>query len=237
MKINKKILSIPPYISTSWDHVLALKMKNSDLVVCLTDGHTIDIPGLKPEIVEAIFFCHASYLESQEKRQQQQSRSNHPFNFLETENEAASPFRFGFGTFDALGSSLQHNPSQANGPDLPQEVLSKITAIAKIVAPDSAVDIPKPEPKCNCIHCQIARAIQIGINGPEAQSEEGEMEEEIKPEDLHFQQWEIEQSGDKLYTVINRLDAKERYSVFLGHPVGCTCGKQGCEHILAVLKS
>lgn len=229
MKINKKILSIPPYISTSWDHVLALKMKESDLVVCLTDGHTIEIPGLKSEIVEAIFFCHASYLESQERRQQGKP---HPLNF--GENESESPFRFGFGTMDALGSSLQHNPAQANAPDLPKEVISKITAIAKIVAPDNSIEIPKPEADCNCIHCQIARAIQMGASG---QLEQQSEEEEIKPEDLQFQQWDIEQSGDKLYTVINRLDQKERYSVYLGHPVGCTCGKQGCEHILAVLKS
>ena len=43
--------------------------------------------------------------------------------------------------------------------------------------------------------------------------------------------------NDKLFTVINKLDQQEKYNVFLGEPVGCTCGKQGCEHMLAVLKS
>ena len=48
---------------------------------------------------------------------------------------------------------------------------------------------------------------------------------------------EITQTGDKLFTVVNKLDPQENYHVYLGHPVGCTCGKQGCEHILVVLKS
>ena len=62
-------------------------------------------------------------------------------------------------------------------------------------------------------------------------------EEEVTDRDLSFQQWAIEQTGDKLFCVTNKLDRLEKYNVFLGDPVGCTCGIQGCEHILAVLKS
>ena len=239
MRINNKILSIPPYLSTSWNHVLALHMKDSTLVVCLNDGSTVDVPNLKPEIIEMIFSAHASYLERQSERPNP-SQPNYPTKasnslFSTLANDADIPFRLGFGTFDALGSALQHNPSQANAPDLPKEILSKISAIAKIVAPEETVNLPKPEPHCNCIHCQIAKAISSGLGEPQQQLEAEE--EEVSSEDLSFCQWEITQTGDKLYTVINRLDSKEKYSVYLGHPLGCTCGKQGCEHILAVLKS
>jgi hypothetical protein len=243
MKINNKMLSLPPYISTSWNHVLALHLKGSALVVCLTDGSTIEIPELRPEILETIFNAHASYLDRQSTQERptsiQQMKSNIPFIASSTSQETESdfPFRLGFGTFDTLGSALQHNPSQSQAPDLPPEILSKISAIAKIIAPDDPQSIPKPEPHCNCIHCQIARAINQGLEAGQTPEDDEKKEDEIKEEDLTFRQWDISQSGDKLYTVINRLDSKEKYSVYLGHPVGCTCGKQGCEHILAVLKS
>jgi hypothetical protein len=209
-------------------------MKDATLVICLSDGSTIDVPDLKPEIVEVIFAAHASYLDSQAELAnptQSPSKAGAPL-FSTIAGDTEIPFRLGFGTFDALGSALQHNPSQSNAPNLPKEILSKISAIAKIVAPEDGMSIPKAEPHCNCVHCQIARAIQGGLEGH--QSEELE---EVSNEDLTFCQWEITQTGEKLYSVINRLDSQEKYSVYLGHPVGCTCGKQGCEHILAVLKS
>lgn len=236
MKINKKLLSIPPYISTSWDHIRSLRINHSSLIISLTDGTQVEIPDLKPEIIEAVFLGHASFLDSpQEKKSPIKSLFSPDPNSMEAEGEM--PFRLGFGTFDALGSALQHNPAHANSPDLPKEMLNKIAAIAKIVAPDNSIEIPKAEPKCNCVHCQIARAIFQGVFGTHEQNAEEVEEEIISAEDLKFQQWDIEQTGDKLYTVINRLDTKEKYSVYLGHPVGCTCGKEGCEHILAVLKS
>jgi hypothetical protein len=36
---------------------------------------------------------------------------------------------------------------------------------------------------------------------------------------------------------MNPLDHKEHYNVFLGDPIGCSCGNNNCEHIQAVLKS
>ena len=128
---------------------------------------------------------------------------------------------------------MQHNPAQANSPDLPEEVLNKVSAIAKIVTPEDMKSLPKAEPHYNCIHCQIARAIHKGIQNMDGERED---EEEVADEELQFQQWDIKQKGE-LFVVTNRLDTAEQYHVYLGNPVGCTCGKSGCEHIVAVLKS
>jgi hypothetical protein len=138
--------------------------------------------------------------------------------------------RFAFGTsLDGLGGMMQHNPNQANAPDLPPEILQKIGAISKILSPSDEVDLPKAETGCNCFYCQIARALNPATSVLE--------EPEVTAEELNFQQWTITQTGDKLYMVVNRLDDHEKYNVYLGQPIGCTCGKEGCEHILAVLKS
>ena len=61
--------------------------------------------------------------------------------------------------------------------------------------------------------------------------------EEVTDEDLKFRTWDIKQPGKKLYLVTNPLDNNENYNVFLGKPVGCTCGQKYCEHIKAVLNS
>lgn len=145
-------------------------------------------------------------------------------------------FRFGFAGIDGLGTAIQHNPSQMNAPDIPQEVLDKIAGIAKVIAPTDPDAIPKAEPHCNCMHCQIARAIHNEMKAIEVQQPEAVLDEEIKPEELNFCQWEIKATDENLYTVTNRLDTQEKYSVYLGHPVGCTCGKDNCEHIIAVLR-
>lgn len=155
------------------------------------------------------------------------------------EGDGESSLTFGFGTFDSLGSALHHNENQSDIPNLPKEILSKISAIAKIVAPEDGQALPKPEPHCNCTHCQIARAVHEGFAETSDVSIRGlaQPEEVIKDTDLNFQQWDIQQIEEKLFSVTHKLDANEKYRVYLGHPVGCTCGKEGCEHILAVLKS
>lgn len=256
MKIDEKILHFPPYISTSWNHVRALYVKNGVLSIALTKEETVHIPNLPQETIDRIFAAHSAYLELD-----QGTKKNSPFlssssnesintlipsldflNPLLEENEEAS-FRVTLGAFDGLGTVMQHNPAQASSPDLPPEVLQKITAISKIVTPEETAVLPDPEPHCNCVHCQIARAIQQGVHPSDTviqasvQKQIIENEEEVADSDLAFQQWEIKQAGDKLFQVSNRLDAKESYQVFLGNPIGCTCGQQNCEHIVAVLKS
>lgn len=254
MKITSKIFHLPPYVSTSWAHVRAIYLKGSDLVVCLAAGTVIELPGLSPEILEQIFNAHSAYLEGQNSQTQSAPERPSPLHFTHvkgnpllapgkhsTEVEGDPSLSFGLGTFDSLGSALHHNASQANMPDLPKEILNKISAIAKIVAPDDVQSLPKPEPHCNCTYCQIAKAVHQGLDNEiatvEVIKQNPDIEEVVTDADLTFQQWDITQTGEKLFSVSNRLDSKEKFSVYLGHPVGCTCGRTGCEHILAVLKS
>lgn len=251
MKITNKILHVPPYISTTWSHIKAMYVKDSSLIVALTDQTTITIPHLSKEDIESIFKAHATYLEAYDRSQlsipqpphipQSQDPSFQIFQMIGNVDDGVSKSQFGFDNLGAFSSAMQHNPAQANMPDLPKEMIDKISEIARIIAPEEAQSMPKPESNCNCPYCQIARGIQNAIHGEnttfEKQIQYTDSEEEVSEADLVFQQWEIKQTGEKLYSVENRLDPREKYSVYLGHPVGCTCGKQGCEHVLAVLKS
>lgn len=227
MKITEKVLSIPPYLSTSWSRIMALHVKANILTITLSDGETVNIPNLDSATLDAIFQHHALYLEKETSQQEKSSK------FQGAADPEEPSIRLAFGApLEGLGSVMQHNPNQANSPDIPPEVLNKIGAIARIIAStEDQLSIPKAEPNCNCFHCQIARALK-----PDSSVKEQE-EPVVTSEELQFQQWTIIQAGDKLFTVVNRLDDHEKYQVFLGEPVGCTCGKVGCEHILAVLKS
>lgn len=239
MKITSKILSIPPYLSARWSQVHSLYMRESNLVICLADGNIVSIPNLTPHEIEAIFAAHSSFSETQ----QEQSKPFTPMQALPGvpgQNIENVAMHFNLENMEAFGSTFHHNPEHAHIPNFPPEILSKIAAIAKIVAPGELHNIPKPEPQCNCPHCQIARAIhgKSDTENKESYLEDSPGKEEVvHDKDLAFQQWEISEIGDKLYSVVNRLDHDEKYNVFLGEPVGCTCGISGCEHILAVLRA
>lgn len=233
MKINDKILSIPPYISTSWSYIKSLQMKGPFLVITLMGGESINIPNLKGDIIEQIFAAHANYLENRSENPKEQSGSFTQTIFNPETTEM--PFKLGIGSIDGLGNPLMHNPNQKDAPDIPKQILQKIATIAKIISPEDISAMPKAEPHCNCLHCQIARTINNVVDPAHTTHEE--QEEVVKDDELAFQQWDVSQTGDNLYNVINRLDTQEKYSVYLGHPVGCTCGKSTCEHIVAVLKS
>jgi len=243
MKINDKILSLPPYISTSWDQVSTLRMKGNHLSITLKGGDSIDIPTLTSETIEKIFKAHADYLELETQENYSKTKENLSFNkqllaqTLFTQDTRDLPFRFGISGMEGMNAVLQHNPEQSDAPDIPEPILRKISAIAKIVGPEETSTLPEAEPNCNCVYCQLTRAISgKGIETTQKPIEE-EQEEIISHEELTFQQWDIAPSGEKLFTVTNRLDAHEKYNVYLGSPVGCTCGNQSCEHIVAVLKS
>lgn len=244
MKINEKILSIPPYISTTWNNIAAIHTKDSDLIVSLLNGDNLTVPDLNKEVIETVFISHSLYIDRHTPQESTPIGSfkniSHGFPNLFDMNMDANilPFKIGDTSnesIEELGSMLAHNPTQANAPELPQEVISKIVAITKIVSPDAPITLPKAETNCNCVHCQISRAINHSQDIELCETVKDE--EEVSDEDLVFRQWDICQTGNKLYTVINRLDTKEKYSVYLGQPLGCTCGKPNCEHLLAVLKS
>jgi hypothetical protein len=161
MHITPVLLSIPPYISTTWENVLSLRTEKGILYITLKTGESIPIPHLTAAQQAQIFQAHASYLQH------------------------ANPF-------------ILHNV------DLPAEIAEQLSAIAQ------AFNLPQTEDP---------------------------QEEEIPDNELTFRDWDIRQTGDKLYTVTSRLDTSEQYNVFLGNPLGCTCGHDHCEHIKSVLES
>lgn len=218
MKITSKILSIPPYLSTTWKNVASLSVRSEGnlftLVVGLQDMTRIEIPALNQEMVNEIFEAHA--------------RSNE----MDGHSPLDSPFSLNVPMLSDGGTlaplPFQHNPEQADLPPLQPSILKKIGAIIRALGGEDIALGAAAEKECNCMYCQMTRAIQ---------GEEAPKEEEISAEDLRFRDWEIAQTGDQLYSVINPLDANEHYSVFLGTPIGCTCGSKNCEHIRAVLNS
>ncbi len=242
MNINSKILSIPPYISTSWKNIASLHIENRMpilvLIVTLHSGVRIEVPNLQTSIIEEIFAAHSHFIEVEEKATQIKTSPKTPFNFLEGSEQLLSleiPLKNGFAEMEGFGTLLQHNPHQANTPNLPPDVLEKITQISKTMGLDDPSALPKPEPDCNCIRCQIAKAMQAGFNNEQASKEEPE--EIVSDEELKFRTWDISQTSDKLYVVTNPLDIEEHYNVFLGDPIGCSCGESRCEHIKAVLNT
>ncbi|EKE08533.1 MAG: hypothetical protein ACD_17C00117G0002 [uncultured bacterium] len=221
MKITPKILSIPPYLSTTWKNVTSLHVKPEGglftLVVLLQSQVQVEIPNLHQETIDEVFQAHAR---SALVEHDQIYPSMGPFTF-------SLPFSPEGGLKDHLASSMEHNPEQKDLPNLPPQVLEKISLIAKAFGIDRLPSFSDPAPSCNCAYCQIARSIK------------GEKEEEfVSDGELSFRStWEIKQKSDKLYSVANTLDPTESYDVFLGSPLGCTCGSKDCEHIQAVLKT
>ncbi len=225
MKINELILSIPPYISTSWSNISSIHMgTDHSLEIYLNNGAKISIKHLTDPQLQKIFEFHGKSIEGSSS-----PVIKSPFG-INMRN--AGIVLSGMENFTGM---MQHDPSQNDGPTLPQEIMSKISEMGKAMGIDkNTFNIPEGEPHCNCPYCQISRA----IHGIEREERSGvELENEVSNEELTFKEWNIHQKNDKLYEVTNPLDIHEKYSVYLGDPIGCTCGKNNCEHILAVLKS
>jgi hypothetical protein len=106
--------------------------------------------------------------------------------------------------------------------------LEKITTVARAFGLADTSALQDPEPNCNCVYCQVVRSLKQENKTPE---------EEVSESDLRFRNWDIVQTADKLYLITNPLDKNEHYNVYLGSPLGCTCGSKNCEHIRAVLSS
>ncbi|MBS0656259.1 MAG: hypothetical protein JSR46_10810 [Verrucomicrobia bacterium] len=234
VKITDKIISIPPYISTTWDKVVSLHMKEQELIITLKNGEAVALPGLAPDVIELMFSSHAAFLEASASRPIQEPVKK----ILQGADHLGAPFRLAFGSIETIGQSLQHNPAYSDLPPIPADIAEKIGLIAKAVPSEDLASLPAAEENCNCIYCQMCRILKQGVAAsaePLHMSVEP-LEEEVSEADLRFEQWEITNSGDKLYHLTNKLDSSEQYDVFLGSPVGCTCGKPNCEHVIAVLR-
>jgi hypothetical protein len=228
MIINDKILSLPPYLSTSWKNVISVQVQprpfGHSLIIELVTGNRVEIPNVEQSIIEKVFFNHTRALDQENKLSEHRLiTAAIPFNFPEVE-----------GMMSVLGSFMSHNIEQKNTPPLPAEILDKLKSVLKGLQSENDALLHAFEPGCNCPYCQVMRAASdTEINSANSTSEE----EVVSEKDLSFKTWDIKAEGNKIYTVTNPLDNKEYYTVFLGHPLGCTCGSKGCEHINAVLKS
>lgn len=228
--ITDRFISIPPKVSVSWKDITSLYMRDEDLHLLLKGGELVVISDLNDEMIDKIFHHHALHLDRRAEERHKDVMG--PMGrLIQLPDVTESVVRIGFAPLDAMGMMVQHNPDHKDAPPLPNDLLEKISGVIRLLSPDDPEGLPKPEGDCCCFHCQIARSIQ-----PAATKEE-EMEETIQPGELSFSDWEVQESGDKLYSVINKLNKDERYSVYLGTPVGCTCGRENCEHIVSVLKS
>lgn len=251
MKISSHILHLPPHLSTTWMQISALYTKEGKLIVTLLSHESIEIPGLTEEEQTQIFTAYASFLEKREQIKtspitpsRQPQDLNPPLRIFQlgaAPQEILSMFdknipllKMSMDSIESVAETMQHNSKLKDSPIIPDDILQKISEITRIVASNDINAIPKPEPHCNCPHCQIART----IHGKESKAGAEVVEEEIvSDQDLQFNPWMIEQTGEQLYAVTSKEDPSETYHVFLGEPVGCTCGMSGCAHILAVLKS
>jgi hypothetical protein len=246
MRINHKILSIPPYISASWKNISSLKAEvasatpqNSlfDLYIFLQDGSSVCIPAMDQAIVEAIFTAHAKYLETEISAPKQPPLQMGPFS-----SETGTALLGGGMNFllppellavDELKPFVQHSEIHSDFPSLPKELLEKVSNLARSLGIDGVKFVSKAEPHCNCPYCQITRCIAQEI---EAKQEELLLEEEVLEEDLRFPSWIIKSLDHHLYEV-SHPDYEQKNIVSLQSPIHCSCKNPGCEHIKAVLSS
>jgi len=238
MKINTKVLSIPPYISTSWENVSSLNMDedNITLIVVLKSGKQVSIPKLSSATLNDIFVAHADFLD---QNPQNTLPTGSLANLGQSLNIGLAPGQLGMEGLENFTGMMQHDPNQKNAPPLPKEILEKISNVAKALGLDAqAFNIPGGEPHCNCPYCQISKAMHGNLNLDNTPDITNYDEDDTSTDsDLLFREWDITQLNDKLYDVVSALDNAERYQVYLGKPIGCTCGKNNCEHVIAVLKS
>lgn len=225
MNINHKILSIPPYISTSWDNISSLKTERIEetinLEILLQNGSKITIPSLDMSTVEKVFHCHAKHLEGSSLAVRVPSSQILSFSNLQL--------------LSTLGSFCEHDPNNSNAPALPKAVLEQFTEVAKSLPIANSEDLPKAEPHCNCPYCQITKAIHQSLSYQDPAQELEE--EEVSDKDLSFTSWIIEPLPSNIYKVIDPDNLAEYYLVSLNTPLQCSCGQTHCCHMQAVLRS
>lgn len=237
MKLTPKIFSIPPYISTRWEFVLSLRVTDEVLVVTLKDGTICTIPNLPKETIDQIFTLHTEAEESQDREREnlQPLLESMKTGFKDLMQMLS---KLGSGSAGSLGKAIEHDPSNSNLPELPPDMIKKVQVLLNVIPKEDILSMPKNVPGCHCMYCQINRILRQSIESDEGGEPDLLSESEpVEEKDLQFSEWIVEPLEDKLYKVTSALNHTEEYRVFLGDPIGCTCGKPRCEHILAVLRS
>ena len=128
MRINHKVLSTPPYISTSWKTISSLQSQQTgdlcSLSIHLQDGTCIVVPNLDNTIIQAIFHAHARYLELENKTSTTLPKFQPPL-------EPSLPFSVKLFEMENVNAMLQHNEQQKDAPDLPLSFLIRLSNFPK----------------------------------------------------------------------------------------------------------
>ncbi len=249
MKINQRVLHIPPYISCRWSEIASIGVETKEgenlLQVQLLSGARAVVPNLTQDEIDLIFKMHIQHLElAAEDDDQLKNLKDSPFfsNLFQAPpmdtNVATSfgaPISFHLDANDPSSLFQGHNPAFANSPPLPKEILDKITLIAKAIGGEMVKEV-EPITGCNCFFCQIARHLQ-----KEKVEEKKPHVPKNLPKDLLRggidPEWMVEEVGPHMFTVSNRDEPGANYQVYLGNPIGCSCGSNRCQHIIAALKT
>jgi hypothetical protein len=249
MKINHRVLHIPPYISCRWNEIASIGVETHNdeilLHIQLLSGSKVTVPNLTQDQIDLIFKMHVQHLESAAEEEEEFKKMKElPFfsNLFQAPpmdaNVATSfgtPIAFHLDANDPAALFQGHNPAFYNSPPLPKEILNKIVIIAKAIGGDMVKDV-EPVDLCNCFFCQIARA----LHQERAEESKPHVPKNL-PKDLLRggidPEWMVEEIGTNLYKVTSRDEPSVIYQVYLGNPIGCSCGSNRCSHIIAVLKT
>ncbi|NDE63904.1 MAG: hypothetical protein EB053_06075 [Chlamydiae bacterium] len=249
MKINHRVLHIPPYISCKWSEIASIGVESIEgqnvLHVQLLSGARAIVPNLTQDEIDLVFKMHVQHLEAAaEEEEKFKNVKEIPFfsNLFQPPpmdaNVATSfgaPISFHFDATDPSSLFQGHNPQFANSPALPKEILDKITLIAKAIGGEMVKEV-EPVDLCNCFFCQIARALHN-----ERKDEKKPHIPKNLPKDLLSggidPEWMVEEVGPHMFKVTSRDEPGILYQVYLGDPLGCSCGSNRCQHIVAALKT
>lgn len=221
----------------------------------MTTGLSVELPEISKESSDAVFQAFVNYHEHKQqiKQRLKQAISNSLMNqsfsidsLLNSQNPAldssfmAIPFQM-FGDIPApttapaefslnhLTNNLRHNPQMKDLPVLPRELLKKVAQTAReLFNHHSSLELPMAHTGCHCMHCQIARAIQIGLEQAGV---------EVTANELRFSQWHIHLLSNEHFLVVSTTDPSECFDVKLKPQIECSCTKPTCAHIEAVLRS
>jgi hypothetical protein len=249
IKISERLFSFPPYLVTSWEHVSSLEGRHQPdekvvLLFHMNTGLSVELPALAKSTVEAIFVAFQNYHEQRQiirlklKSALASSAMNFPLPLAEGSAMGlglAIPLSglpnlaSGASALMPLIQNLRHNPQLKDLPSLPSDLLEKIAYTAReLFNQDPDTEMPTPVAGCHCMHCQMARAIQTGIE---------QAGERVDEHELRFSTWHIHSLSPVHYLVVSTNDPSQCFDVKLKPEIACSCGMPTCPHIEAVLRS
>lgn len=226
MQINKKMLSIPPYISTQWGYVvnIAKNKESKDTLDFVLGGDTlISVPNLNEDTQEKIFQMHQEYLASCQENTDAQI-----FTLLTGDTTTTHISMPSSANFFPL---LQHNVEVSGLPEVPKETILKMTQALDDLTMHSNPFYKAPEPHCQCMYCQIARVVHDEVESSEREEKKSD---KSNTDVLISNGWLVKERSPDHFEV-SSPDAKQNSFVVTLTPPTCSCGDANCEHIAAVL--